>query len=143
MNETSSETKTHKGSASKDVKSSKTAASMTEPRMQVYRQPVDAGERFVKKVHLTDPGISIAWFFQEEYLYDINFSVLIQSRDCKETRSIKPLSKCITNKGSFTCNEPCQITFIWDNQFSYFRQKFILYTINLTFPDGSTLRINQ
>jgi len=95
------------------------------------RENVAAGAIVTKELSCGPEGGVFSWFFESEGQYDIDFEIKLTDADKKEV-SVKPKSRIITNKGSYTSNCAAKLVFEWDNSYSYFNSKDIKYCVDLS-----------
>lgn len=107
--------------------------------LQVYSgYPVAAhiapGERFSYVVDLAEPNSLLVWAFATEYC-DISYSITrVDSGEELLRREERVQSDTSPISGSLLVPEPGFIRFLWDNSFSWFREKHLRYRIAVLIP---------
>ena len=107
--------------------------------LQVYSgYPVAAhiapGERFSYVVDLAEPNCLLVWAFATEYC-DISYSITrVDSGEELLRREERVQSDTSPVSGSLLVPEPGFIRFMWDNSFSWFREKHLRYRIAVLTP---------
>jgi len=94
------------------------------------RENVAAGGTLTKELSCGPEGGVFTWFFESEGQYDIDFEIKL-TQDNKEV-TVKPKSRSLTNKGSYTARGAAKLAFEWDNSYSYFNSKDIKYCVDLS-----------
>ncbi|CAH1403383.1 unnamed protein product [Nezara viridula] len=102
---------------------------------------VKKGDKLRLDYSVPEGGSFLKWgFYSDEH--DIKFGVLVKDDKGKET-SIIPVHRVTCNEteeiGVVSCPKPATYTVIFDNSYSYLRNKKLHYTINVVPPiNGST-----
>jgi hypothetical protein len=96
---------------------------------------------FKQELTCDEKGATFTWFFQTDggQGYDIDFSVAIYdlANPNKPPIMAKPVSRCSSSKGSYESPGAMKLVFVWDNNFSYFSNKTIHYSVSVV--DNATL----
>ena len=88
---------------------------------------VSAGKSF-KVVLAGKAGDEFIWSFVVKDDYDVQFSIEMEIPGSNvDPVKLKMPSRTITNKGSYVAVQDCQLTFVFDNSYSYFNGKSFKY----------------
>ncbi|XP_059168234.1 retinal-binding protein-like [Physella acuta] len=107
----------------------------TESSEQMENVTVARGEKFTVDMEVTKPGSVLRWEFKTDG-YDIGFGVFRQDGD--EKVAVVPVervnSHMVPEDGSYSCDVTGTYTVVFDNSFSWARDKTVQYVLEIIQP---------
>ena len=105
-------------------------------KMKTNSVTVKAGQTFELPLVITKPGTTVHWVFHSKG-YDIRFGIAktnsTTNREYFVSNSVYPADT--PQQGKVVFSDAGEYYLVWDNTYSWFHEKTVVYSIEIVLPD--------